>query len=105
MAPPAKESSAIKKKYLTTHGEIQSYLLGTQFVFRAAMKTGTHPHIHSLQLALILEQAAQGSSGVTIPGGVQKNMQTLHFGTWLSRHGGVGLTVGLYNLRGLFQPE
>ena len=26
------------------------------------------------------------------------------FGTWFSRHGGVGLTVGLDDLRGLFQP-
>ena len=24
--------------------------------------------------------------------------------TWFSRHGGVGLTVGLDDLRGLFQP-
>ena len=28
----------------------------------------------------------------------------LHFGTWYSRHGGVGLTVRLDDLRGLFQP-
>jgi len=27
-----------------------------------------------------------------------------HFRTWFSRHGGVGLTVGLDDLRGLFQP-
>jgi len=26
-----------------------------------------------------------------------------HFGTWFSKHGGVGLTDGL-DLRGLFQP-
>jgi len=26
-----------------------------------------------------------------------------HFGTWFSRHGGVGWTVGLDDLRGLFQ--
>jgi len=26
------------------------------------------------------------------------------FGTWFSRHGGVGLMVGLDDLRGLFQP-
>jgi len=26
-----------------------------------------------------------------------------HFGTWFSRHGGVGLTFGLDDLRGLFQ--
>jgi len=27
-----------------------------------------------------------------------------HFGTWFSRHGGVGQIVGLDDLRGLFQP-
>ena len=27
-----------------------------------------------------------------------------HFGTWFSRHGGVGLAVGLDVLRALFQP-
>ena len=27
-----------------------------------------------------------------------------HFGIWFSKHGGVGLTVGLDDLRGLFQP-
>jgi len=27
-----------------------------------------------------------------------------HFRTWFSRHGGVGLIVGLEDLRGLFQP-
>jgi len=27
-----------------------------------------------------------------------------HFGTWFSSHGGVGLTVGLNDLRALFQP-
>jgi len=34
-----------------------------------------------------------------------KNMYMWHFRTWFSRHGGVGLTVGLDNLRGLFQPQ
>jgi len=33
--------------------------------------------------------------------GIQK---TWHFGTWFSRHGGVGVTFGLDDLRGLFQP-
>ena len=47
----------------------------------------------------MLERAAQGGDGVAIPGGVQ-NM----FRTWFSRHGGVGLMVGLDDLRGLFQP-
>jgi len=28
-----------------------------------------------------------------------------HFRTWFSRHSGDGLTVGLHDLRGLFQPE
>jgi len=27
-----------------------------------------------------------------------------HLGTWFSRHGGVGLTVGLDDLKGIFQP-
>jgi len=49
-----------------------------------------------------LEQAAQGSGGVTIPGDVKKRIW--HFMTWFSRHGGVGLMVGLHDLRGLFQP-
>jgi len=31
-------------------------------------------------------------------------MWTWHFRTWFSRHGGVGLTVGLHDLRDLFQP-
>jgi len=33
-----------------------------------------------------------------------KNMYMWHLGTWFGRHGGVGLTVGLDDLRGLFQP-
>jgi len=28
-----------------------------------------------------------------------------HLGTWFSRRGGVGVTVGLGDLGGLFQPE
>ena len=28
-----------------------------------------------------------------------------HLGTWFSRRGGVGVTVGLDDLRGLFQPQ
>jgi len=28
-----------------------------------------------------------------------------HFRTWFSRYGGVGLKVGLDNLRDLFQPQ
>jgi len=33
-----------------------------------------------------------------------KNMRMWHLGTWFSRHGGVGVMVGLDDLRGLFQP-
>ena len=33
-----------------------------------------------------------------------KTMKMWHFGTWFSRHGGVGVTVGLDDLWGLFQP-
>ena len=33
-----------------------------------------------------------------------KTMWTWHLWTWLSRRGGVGLMVGLDDLRGLFQP-
>jgi len=51
-----------------------------------------------------LEQAAQGSGGVPIPGGVQKNVQIWHFRTLFSRHGGVGLMAGLDDVRRLFQP-
>ena len=29
-----------------------------------------------------------------------KNMEMWHFGTWFSRHGGVGVAVGLDDLRG-----
>jgi len=33
-----------------------------------------------------------------------KTVWMWHFGTWFIRHGGVGFTVGLDDLRGLFQP-
>jgi len=33
-----------------------------------------------------------------------KNMLIWHFRIWFSRHVGVGLMVGLGDLRGLFQP-
>ena len=48
-----------------------------------------------------MEQAAQGSGGVTIPGGVQKRCR---YGT--SGHGLVGMVVmaGLDDLRSLLQP-
>ena len=47
-----------------------------------------------------LEQAAQGGGWVTTPGGVQK-MCRCNTGIWFSRPGGVGLTVGLDDFRGL----
>ena len=34
-----------------------------------------------------------------------RNVQTWRTGTWFSRHGGDGGTVGLDDLRGLFQPS
>ena len=49
-----------------------------------------------------LAQAAQGGDGVTIPGGVQDGDAAL--GDTASQHGGGGLTVGLDDLSGLFQP-
>jgi len=33
-----------------------------------------------------------------------KTVWMWHLGTWFSRHGGVGLAVGLDDLRGVFQP-
>jgi len=33
-----------------------------------------------------------------------RRMQIRYFGTWFSRHGGVGLAVGLDDLGGLYQP-
>jgi len=51
-----------------------------------------------------LEQAAQGSCGVTIRGGFKKMCRCGTFGMWFSRQGGFGVTVGLDDLRGLFQP-
>jgi len=35
----------------------------------------------------------------------KKNAWIWHFSTWFSKHGGIGLTVGLDDLRGLFQPS
>jgi len=34
-----------------------------------------------------------------------KTVWMWHFGTWFSRHGGDWFTVGLDDLRGLFQPS
>ena len=54
--------------------------------------------ISVLKSCQALEQAAWGSGGVPIPRGVQKPCRC---GT--SGHGGVGLTVGLDDLKGLLQ--
>jgi len=35
---------------------------------------------------------------------VLKNMWMWHFRVWFSRPGGIGLTAGLHDLRGIFQP-
>jgi len=51
-----------------------------------------------------LEQPAQGSGGVPIPGGVQKTCRYGTSGHGLSRQGGDRLTVELDELGGLFQP-
>jgi len=51
-----------------------------------------------------LEQAAQASGGVPIPGGVQKMCRCDTSGHGLAGMGVLGLTVGLDELRGLFQP-
>jgi len=45
---------------------------------------------------------AMGSTGVTVPGGVQCGCGTE---SMVSGHGGDGLVVGLGDLRDLFQPE
>ena len=53
----------------------------------------------------------QGRFGIGCPGRwlshhpwrCSKHVQMWHFGTWFSRHGGVGLAVGLDVLRALFQ--
>ena len=49
-----------------------------------------------------MEQAAQGGGGVTLE--VFKKHVDVALQVWFSRHGGAGLTVGLDDLRGLFQP-
>ena len=49
-----------------------------------------------------LAQAAQGSQGVTIPGGVQEAWRCGTEGH--SMHGGDGLMFGIDDLRDLFQP-
>ena len=50
-----------------------------------------------------MEQAAQGGGGVTIHGGFKKSVKMAP-GDMVSGHGGDGLTVGLDDLSGLFQP-
>jgi len=46
-----------------------------------------------------------GQWGSPHPWRGSKNVWMWHLGTWFSRHGGVGLTVGLGDLGGLFQPS
>ena len=45
-----------------------------------------------------------GQWGSPHPWRGSKTMWMWHLGTWLSRHGGVGMMVGLDDVRGLFQP-
>jgi len=50
-------------------------------------------------------QAAQGGGGVTAPGGVKKHAGVALRDIMASGHGGDEFTVGLDDLRGLFQPQ
>ena len=52
----------------------------------------------------MLEWAAQGSVGVTIPGGVQREFRCCVEGRGLARTIGEGQMVGLDDPVGLFQP-
>ena len=45
-----------------------------------------------------------GQWGSSHPWRGSKTVWMWHLGTWFSRRGGVGLRVGLDDLRGLFQP-
>jgi len=51
-----------------------------------------------------LEQAAQGSGGVTTPEGVQKTCRYVTSGHGLAGMVVLELMVGLDDLRGFFQP-
>ena len=51
----------------------------------------------------MLAQAAQGRSGITTSGSVQEHVDVA-LRDVVSGHGGGGLTVGLDDPRGLFQP-
>ena len=52
-----------------------------------------------------MAQAAQGGGGVTAPGGVKKHAGVALRDIMASGHGGDEFTVGLDDLRGLFQPQ
>lgn len=46
---------------------------------------------------------AQGSGGVTVPGGIEKTCKMWHLWTRFSgRLGSARFTIGLYDLKGLF---
>jgi len=45
-----------------------------------------------------------GQWGSPHPWRRSKTVRMWHLGTWFSRRGGIGVTVGLDSLRGLFQP-
>jgi len=66
-----------------------------------------------LPRAAVESPSVEVFKNLTVRGGVQKShrpwrcskiMYLWYFRTWFSRHGGVGLTVGLDDVRGLFQP-
>lgn len=50
----------------------------------------------------MLEQADQGSGGVTTPGSPQKTCR--HFVIWFSGQGGIQSKATLDDLEGVFQP-
>jgi len=52
----------------------------------------------------VLEWAAQGAGGITDPGGIQGTFRHCAEGHGLMRTVADGWTVGLDDLRGLFQP-
>ena len=52
---------------------------------------------------MVLEQAAQGDGGVTVPGSIQETCRCGTKGNELVGNTGRRWTVGLGDLRGLFQ--
>ena len=49
-------------------------------------------------------EGCPGRWGSPHPWRGSKTVRLWHLGTWFSRRGGAGVTVGLGHLRGLFQP-